>query len=95
MIVRILATAAALALAAGAFFGAAPTPAGPLDPLGILFLALGGVVWFGWEIIGEGFSYGAGPGPELPLLARFGPVFIKGITSAWHTTHRPRTGSEN
>jgi hypothetical protein len=84
MVARILVTAVTLLLAAGAFFGAAPIPASPLNPFGILFLTIAGVIWFAWDVIREGFSYGAGSGrdgPQLPLLARFGPVLIKGITT--------------
>ena len=89
MVARLLVTAAALLLAAGAFFGASPTPASPLNPFGILFLAIGGVIWLAWDVIREGFSYGAGSGREgtqVPLLARFGPIFIKGITNGLRTT---------
>jgi hypothetical protein len=97
MVVRMLVTAALLMLAAGAFFGAAPVPASPLNPFGILFLAIAGVVWFAWDVIREGFSYGAGSGQDgaqVPLLARFGPIFIKGITNTWRTTYPRRRSSE-
>jgi hypothetical protein len=97
MVVRIIVTSVMLALAAGAFFGAAPIPANPLNPLGILFLTIAGVIWFAWDVIREGFSYGAGSGrdgTELPLLARFGPVFISGITNAWRTPYPHRRTSK-
>jgi hypothetical protein len=97
MIARLLATAVALLLAAGAFFGAAPTPASPLNPFGILFLTIAGIIWFAWDVIREGFAYGAGSGrdgAQVPLLARFGPVFIKGITNTWRTTYPRRRSSE-
>ena len=97
MFARLLVTAVTLLLAAGAFFGAAPIPASPLNPFGILFLAIAGVIWFAWEVIREGFVYGAGSGPDgtqLPLVARFGPVFIKGITNASRTAHPPPNSSE-
>ena len=93
MVARLLVTAAALLLAAGAFFGAAPMAASPLNPFGILFLAIAGVIWFAWEIIREGFSYGAGSGQDgaqVPLLARFGPIFIKSITNERRTTPSPQ-----
>lgn len=97
MIGRIIVTGVMLVLAAGAFFGAAPVPASPLNPLGILFLTIAGVIWFAWEIICEGFAYGAGSGDDgarLPLVARFGPVFIKGIANAWRTAQPPRRSSD-
>lgn len=80
MVARLLCTAVAALLAAGAFLGASPTPAGPLNLLGILFLTISGVIWLGWPVIREGFAYGASPdGAQLPLLARFGPMFIGGL----------------
>jgi hypothetical protein len=97
MIARLLVTAAALLLAAGAFLGASPTPAGPLNPFGILFLAIGGVMWLAWDVIREGFSYGAGSGQDgaqVPLLARFGPIFIKGITNRQRTAYPRRRSSD-
>jgi hypothetical protein len=88
MVARVFVTAVTLLLAAGAFLGAAPIPASPLNPIGILFLTIAGVLWFAWDVIREGFAYGAGSGRDgrkLPLLAGFGPVYIKGIT----TVQRP------
>jgi hypothetical protein len=75
MVARVLITAVLLILAAGAFFGAAPIPAGPLNPFGILFLTITGVIWLAWEVLRGGFAYGAGSGRDgarVPLLARFG-----------------------
>jgi hypothetical protein len=54
---RIFFTALLLAGAAGGFFGAAPIPAGPLNPFGIVFLALSGVIWFGWRVIPDIYAY--------------------------------------
>ena len=54
---RILCTGLMLAGAAGGFFGAAPLPAGPLNPFGIVFLALSGVIWFGWRVIPDIYAY--------------------------------------
>ena len=83
MIARIVSTLSILALAAGAFLGAAPTPASPLNPLGILFLAISGVVWLAWKEFREGFAYAPGDkgGVQLPLLVRFGPVALTGIVN--------------
>jgi hypothetical protein len=54
---RIFITGLMLAGAAGGFFGAAPLPAGPLNPFGIVFLALAGVIWFGWSVIPDIYAY--------------------------------------
>jgi hypothetical protein len=79
-------TVAALLFALIAFLGGGPTPGGFLDPFGILFLFLAVLTWFAWDKILGGYSSSSGgDGAELPLLARFGPVFIKGITSMKHT----------
>jgi hypothetical protein len=96
MIARILVTGVMLALAAGAFFGATQLPSGPLSPFGILFLTIAGVIWFAWQEICAGFSYGpgsSGDSTELPLAAGFGPMFIKGITNARRTAQPPRRSS--
>ncbi len=55
MVARILLTIATLLLAAGGFFGAAPEPAGPLNPFGILFLFISGVIWLAWDLVREAF----------------------------------------
>src|SRR5215831_8186533 len=97
MVARIVATGVLLGLAGGAFLGAAPVPASPLNPFGILLLTIAGVIWFAWDVIREGFSYGAGSGQDgaqVPLLARFGPVFIKGITSGWRPADPHRRSSD-
>ena len=97
MVLRLIVTTILLLLAAGAFFGAAPIPASPLNPFGILFLTIAGVVWFAWDVFREGFSYGAGSGRDgtrLPLVARFGPVFINGITNASRTARLGKRSSE-
>jgi len=79
MALRILSTAIMLALAAGGFFSGVLSPANPLDPFGIAFLALSGVVWFGWEMIQDAFAYGeerrrVGFGTPDPILVRLGPL---------------------
>jgi hypothetical protein len=73
MAARIGVTIVALLLAAIAFLGGGPMPAGLLNPFGILFLFLAVLIWFAWETILGGFASGrsAGEGAELPLLARF------------------------
>lgn len=69
MAARILLTIAALLLAAGGFFGAAPSPAGPLDPFGILFLFVSGVIWLAWDSVREAFDNRA----DL-MIVRLGPM---------------------
>lgn len=54
---RILCTGLMLAGAAGGFFGAAPLPAGVLNPFGLVFLTLSGVIWFGWRVIPDIYAY--------------------------------------
>jgi hypothetical protein len=81
VIARIIWTAILLLLAAGGFFGAAPVPAGPLNPFGILLLALSGVVWFGWEAIGDAYAYREeicppNRGRAYLMIVRLGPVLV-------------------
>jgi hypothetical protein len=92
MAARIGVTVAALLLALIAFMGGGPAAPGLLNPFGLLFLFLALLAWFAWDAIVGGYaSFGSGEGgAELPLLARFGPVFIKGITSLGQPRrHRP------
>lgn len=95
MVARLLCTGAALLLAAVAFFGASPTPAGSLNLFGILFLTVSGVIWLAWPVIREGFAYWetGGDGAKLPLVVRFGPVFINGIVANRKGLRPPRRAS--
>ena len=79
MVARIGCTALLLALAAGNFFGGVLFPAGPLNPFGVVVLALAGVVWFGWEMIQDTYAYEDerrrdGHWIPNPLLVRFAPA---------------------
>jgi hypothetical protein len=79
VLLRIACTAVTLLLAAGNFFGGVLLPPGPLDPFGIAFLALSGVFWFGWEMIGDAYAYQeerrrAGAKIPDPMLVRFAPA---------------------
>ena len=69
MAARILVTLMALLLAAGGFFGLAPSPGGPLDPVGIVFLAVSGVIWFAWDRVREAFHNR----PDM-MIVRLGPM---------------------
>jgi hypothetical protein len=46
----------ALLLAAGGFLGAGPTPGGPFNPFGWLFVGLAALVWFEWAPIKAGLD---------------------------------------
>jgi hypothetical protein len=90
MAARIGVTVAALLFATLAFLGGGPPLGGFSDPFGILFLFLAVLTWFARDnMLGGYASSSGGDGAELPLLARFGPVFIKGVT----TNLRHPTGS--
>jgi hypothetical protein len=78
MIARIGCTALGLALAAANFFGGVLLPPGPLNPFGVLFLAMAGAFWFGWEIVEDAHAYQeerrrAGRKIPNPLFVRFAP----------------------
>jgi hypothetical protein len=79
MIARILCTAAALSLAGFGFF-ANPVLADPLSPFGILFLLVSGVVWFGWQMIGDAYAYREeicpNNGRAFLQTVRLGPVLV-------------------
>ena len=49
MIAKTLATGVIVALAAAAFFGAGPMPAGPFNPCGLLLLFVAFLVWRYWK----------------------------------------------
>jgi hypothetical protein len=80
MLGRVFFTGLFLLLAAGGFLGAAPAPPGPLDPFGIAFLALSGIIWLGWEMIGDAYAYrkeiDAMEASDLTFV-RLGPFTIK------------------
>ena len=82
MMARAGVTIAALLLALIAFLGGGPTEGGLLNPFGILFVFLAVLAWFAWDAILGGFASArsGGEGADLPLVARFAPVFIKGVT---------------
>jgi hypothetical protein len=79
MIARIFCTAGTLGLAGFEFFGNA-VPADPLSPFGIVFLTVSGVVWFGWETIGDAYAYREeicpNRGHEFLQTERLGPALV-------------------
>ena len=83
---RIFSTLAALCVAAVAFCGAGPPPAGINLPC-VLFLFVAFVVWFEWGSIGEGYSYlrenrRAGNRGSDVMLVRMGPLARPGSDGA-------------
>lgn len=89
---RIAVTVVAALLAMIAFMGGGPTAGGLLDPFGLFWVFLTVLTWFGWDKVVGGYasSRGSEDGVELPLVARFGPIFITGITSNLRRPDRPR-----
>lgn len=78
MLARFACTALTLVLAAGFFFGRVLLPPGPLNPFGMLFLALAGAFWFGWEVVEDAYAdqeerRRAGRKIPNPLFVRFAP----------------------
>jgi len=76
---RLACTALALLLAAGNFFGGVLLPPGPLNPFGLLFLAVSGAFWFGWAVVEDAYAdqeerRRAGRKIPDPLFIRFAPA---------------------
>ena len=90
MFARIGCTGLVLMLAGGSFFSGVLLPPGPLNPFGIVLLALAGVLWFGWEMIQDAYAYQeerrrAGLRIPSPLLVRFAPAL-----NAWSPPDKPK-----
>lgn len=76
MAARILCTVLSLLLAAGAFWGAGPAPAG-INLFGVLFLFVAVIAWFDWATIRESHFYMGEDGehrPINPMMVRLGPL---------------------
>ena len=56
MIIRVIVTVVALTLGIYAFWGDALGQGHVLNPFGILFLLLAGLIWFGWDRFARGSS---------------------------------------
>ena len=56
MALRLIIVTLALLLAAGGFLGAGPTPGGPFNPFGWLFVGLAALVWLEWEPMKAGLE---------------------------------------
>ena len=93
MVARIGCTILLLALAGGNFFGGVLFPPGPLNPFGVVVLALAGIIWFGWDMIQDAYAYQeerrrAGCRIPNPLLVRFAPAL--GAMPGTDATNRRR-----
>jgi len=60
MVLRVIVVTTALLLAAGGFLGAGPTPAGPFNPFGWLFVGLAALVWLEWDSMKSGLDQRTG-----------------------------------
>ena len=89
MIIRAIATVVALALGIYAFWGDAMGAGHVLNPFGILFLLLAGLIWFAWEPIREGFK--SAKESEMFIL-RLGWT-LKGMGGLKHGERRQRPRS--
>lgn len=69
MIAKTLATGVIVALAAAAFFGAGPMPAGPFNPCGLLLLFVAFLVWRCWRIASGEYSPALLDGLTRPIVA--------------------------
>ena len=82
MAARIFCTGAALLLAAIGFL-TNPAPVALMSPFGILFLAISGVVWFGWDVIRDAYAYREeicpNNGRAFLQTVRLGPVTVNWI----------------
>jgi len=81
MIIRVIATVVVVALGIYAFWGDAMGAGHILNPFGILFLLLAGLIWFAWEPIREGFK--SAKESEMPIL-RMGSTILKGMGGLKH-----------
>ena len=82
MIIRAIATVVALAMGIYAFWGDAMGAGHVLNPFGILFLLLAGLIWFAWGPIREGFK-SAKEESGMPII-RLGSTILKGMGGLKH-----------
>lgn len=78
MFARLFCTGLMLLLAAANFFGGVLLPPGPLNPFGLICLAISGALWFGWETIEDAYAYQeerrrGGRNIPDPLFIKFAP----------------------
>jgi hypothetical protein len=75
---RLVCSGLTLLLAAANFFGGVLLPPGPLNPFGLVCLAISGAFWFGWETIEDAYAdqeerRRAGKKIPDPLFVKFAP----------------------
>ncbi len=64
-----------------------------LNPFGIMFLLLAGLIWFAWEPIREGFR-SAKNESEIPI-SRLGSMIVKGMLGMRRSEHPRRRSTPN
>jgi uncharacterized membrane protein YbhN (UPF0104 family) len=93
MVTRLVVTALVLLLGFGAFWGNALDAGHILNPFGILFLFLAGLIWFMWEPLRDGFI-SAKEESNIPII-RLGSAIIAGLRprSRQHRTSESTSSS--
>jgi hypothetical protein len=77
MITRVFVTSVMLLLGIYAFWGDALGAGRILNPFGIMFMLLGALIWFKWEIISESFKSVKNES-NIPII-RLGASIIEGM----------------
>src|SRR5262249_49163755 len=93
MIARMFATTIATLLGIYAFWADVLGAGHFLNPFGILFLFLAGLIWFAWEPIRDGFR-SAKNESELPI-SRLGSTIVKGMLGMGRREHPRRPPTPN
>jgi len=88
MIARVFATTIATLLGVYAFWADMLGAGHFLNPFGIMFLLLAGLIWFAWEPIRDGFR-SARNESEFPI-SRLGSTIVKGMLSMRRSEHPRR-----
>src|SRR5262249_56214691 len=88
MITRVLATTIATVLGLYAFWADMLGAGHVLNPFGIMFLLLAGLIWFAWEPIRDGFR-SAKNESELPI-SRLCSTIVKGMLCMIPSHHSRR-----
>jgi len=88
MIARIFTTTIATLLGVYAFWANILGAGHFLNPFGIMFLLLAGLIWFAWEPIREGFR-SAKNESDIPI-SRLGSTIVKGMLGIGRGEHPRR-----
>jgi len=88
MIARIFTTTIATLLGVYAFWANILGAGHFLNPFGIMFLLLAGLIWFAWEPIREGFR-SAKNESDIPI-SRLGSTIVKGMLGIRRGEHPRR-----